>query len=113
MISFVPKKERVLGQVRLGGLNLVNLEKTGELSVMKKAIALSALLGLSALGMACGETATNTANNTNRMNTNMNAATPMNTATPMMTPSNTANANRPMNTNMNTNANRPATSPTR
>ena len=45
---------------------------------MKKVFVLSAVLGLSALGMACGGTATNNANNTN-------AVKPANTATPAPT----------------------------
>jgi hypothetical protein len=84
---------------------------------MKKVIALSTVLGLGALGMACGEAPANNANsNMNRMNRNM--ATPMSTpmSTPMATPmmngnlgsggtmnSNmmNSNMNRMMNSNMN------------
>jgi hypothetical protein len=40
---------------------------------MKKAIALSSVLALGALGMACGDTTSNNASNSNanRMNTNI------------------------------------------
>ena len=77
---------------------------------MKKVIALSSVLALGALGMACGETApANNANankpaNTNAANTVANAAN---------TVSNAANtvANKPANTAANTTANTTAAKP--
>jgi hypothetical protein len=54
-------------------------EKTGEPKVMKKVIALSAVLVMGALGMACGDSAANNANATankavaNAMNSAANA----------------------------------------
>ena len=54
------------------------MKKTGESLVMKKVIALSAVLVMGALGMACGDAATNTANTNkavaNAMNSVANAA---------------------------------------
>lgn len=88
---------------------------------MKKVIVLSAVLGLGAIGMACGESANNT-NTAKPMNVNaavntanvaantaMNAANQMSNAANQM--ANAANAMKPA-TNMSTNANmKPAMSP--
>lgn len=86
---------------------------------MKKVIALSAVLVMGALGMACGDAATNNANNTNRtvsnaMNSVANAANAAANAAQAAansmanvanSVSNSANAmaNRPANTAMNSN----------
>ena len=59
---------------------------------MKK-IALTAVLAIGALGMACGGATSNNANNSNKTNVNVASPTPM--ATPMATVSNmNANATR-------------------
>lgn len=53
---------------------------------MIKVITLSAVLGLSALGLACGDTP---ANNTNtRVNAVVVTSTPVSTSTPAMVPAN-------------------------
>jgi hypothetical protein len=49
----------------------LTLKKTGDLFQMKKVIVLSTVLGLGALGMACGDAApANNAANANKTNTN-------------------------------------------
>ena len=49
---------------------------------MKKVIVLSAVLGLSALGMACGDAASNANKPANNANTSPPTPAPVNTATP-------------------------------
>ena len=83
---------------------------------MKKVIVLSTVLGLSAMGMACGESSTNVNINANRPANNANsmmADNSMTTTTPAMTPANTMSTNMGngsmSNTgNMNSMSNRPA-----
>lgn len=84
---------------------------------MKKVIALSAVLVMGALGMACGEapannantTKTNTTNTTNTMSSNTNGTTNTTTTNTTTTNStsttNTGNANVKPITNVNANAN--------
>jgi hypothetical protein len=62
---------------------------------MKKVIALSTVLALGALGMACGDTAPNT-NSTNVKPANTATPAPVNTATPA--PVNTGNTGNMGNT---------------
>ena len=74
---------------------------------MKKVILLSTVLGLGALGMACGEPA---ANNTNKTNTNVApAASPVTTpaTTPNTSMTNTTNSNMKPAANAPMNANKP------
>ena len=77
---------------------------------MKKVIVLSTVLGLSALGMACGDAATNTAaNNANKPA--MNAApvsTPATVASPVTTPATNAPMANAANSAMKPAANAPA-----
>jgi hypothetical protein len=94
-------------------------EKTGESIPMKKVIALSAVLTLGALGMACGDAATNnTAANANKavanaMNTAANvmanaanqAATAANTAANAANAAANAMSNKPAANAMANNAN--------
>lgn len=75
---------------------------------MKKVILLTTVLGLGALGMACGEAANNT--NT-KPNTNV---APANSPAPIASPANTAPAGNTTNSNMkpgNTAANNSAMKP--
>lgn len=67
---------------------------------MKKVIVLSTVLGLSALGMACGEAASNNAAN-KPANVNVSTPAPVSTVAPVSTPAantNMTNANKPANT---------------
>ncbi len=84
---------------------------------MKKIIALSTLLILSALGMACGgDTNTNNATNKPANATPVVVSTPpMNTAPPVAanTPSTNATNVKPANTTNTKPANTPAASPTK
>jgi hypothetical protein len=102
IISFVPKKERVLGQVclRAEDLRLI-FEKDRRQIYMKRAIALSALLGLAAMGAACGGETSNTTNtnrtNTNMSNSNATSTTVSNTSSTTTTvPSNSMSSNSSM-----------------
>ena len=85
---------------------------------MKKVILLSAVLGLGALGMACGETPANNANtkpSTPASTPMAVATTPMNTMTPGNTTS-TGNTMKPGNTTSpmkSSNSTAPVTSPTK
>lgn len=68
---------------------------------MKKVIVLSAVLGLGALGMACGETPAN--------NTNTKPSTPASTPAPVAT-TNTMSSNTTMGNTTSGNAVKPANS---
>jgi len=74
---------------------------------MKKVIALSTVLAFGALGMACGDTATNnTAVNANRMNTNMTTVNSnANTTTQTTTTTQVNGATGATNTTVATNVN--------
>lgn len=71
---------------------------------MTKVIALSAVLGLSALGMACGDGATNANVNINAKPANTNVApvsSPVTVASPVNTaPANNGTTGNSMNSNM-------------
>lgn len=62
---------------------------------MRNVIVLSTVLGLSALGMACGDAATNVNINANRATNTVATPMPVNTATPMA--ANTPAMNMPAN----------------
>ncbi|MEO6051956.1 MAG: hypothetical protein ABIP78_11575 [Pyrinomonadaceae bacterium] len=86
---------------------------------MKKLIALSAVLFMGALGMACGDTASNNANKSNA-NTNANSVPPVANNTSVGNAMNTVSntVGNAVNTVANTvkpafNSNKPAPSPTK
>jgi hypothetical protein len=95
--------------------------RLGVLNKMKKVIVLSTVLGLSALGMACGEAANNApANNANKANAvtvstpAASTPAPVNTAPPAnAAPANAANNTmKPANTNAAANTMKPANTAT-
>ena len=77
---------------------------------MKKVIVLSTVLGLSALGMACGDVPANNANANKPANTPAPVSTPM--STPASTPaSNMTNGNSAMKPANSNSAMKPAMTP--
>jgi len=100
-------------------LDLIFEEDTGETFYMKKLIALSAVLVMGALGMACGDAPANNANANANRNTMTAANQALNTAANAVNAaanavSNAASAvanaasnmnTKPANSNMNTNSN--------